>query len=109
MVHPVPPCWPLEATHARLCGIQDTLQLTIGHHRVEGKQVQLKKPLAILHKSPAAGPDGVAYEVVGVIRSKYQCVSHALACYLVCCSCLLTPSRPHNQLQDAPACAYQRA
>jgi hypothetical protein len=68
----------LEATHAYLIGKQETLQLTIGHHRVEGKQVQLKKPLAILHKSPASGPEGVAYEVVGVIRSKYQCVSHAL-------------------------------
>lgn len=58
---------------------QETLQLTIGHHRVEGKQVQLKKPLAILRKSPASGPDGVAYDVVGVIRSKVHFKTRPLA------------------------------
>jgi hypothetical protein len=59
--------------------LQETLQLTIGHHRVDGKLVQLKKPLAILHKAPATGADGVAYEVVGVVRSKYHFKNRPLA------------------------------
>ena len=54
------------------------MQLTIGHHRVDGKQVALPKPLAILQKASAT-PGEVAYEVVGVIRSKYHFKTRPLA------------------------------
>ena len=49
--------------------MQETLQLTVGYHRLEGKLVALKKPLAILRR-PEEGAS--AYEVVGVVRAKYH-------------------------------------
>lgn len=55
------------------------MQLTVGYHRLEGKLVALKKPLAILRKVDAeAGAsaneagEAVEYEVVGVIRAKWH-------------------------------------
>lgn len=50
------------------------MQLTIGHHLLEGKFVQLKKPMAVLDKAAAGGDggDGAAggYRVLGVVRTK---------------------------------------
>jgi Ctf8 len=62
---------------------QDTVYLQIGYHRLEGKQVTLKQPIALLRKSVSnhAGPEGdegaaqqaavPAFHVHGHIRSKY--------------------------------------
>ena len=45
---------------------KDVIELTIGYHKLEGKVVQLKKPLAMLEKEPlekSPGPHAIAYHV----------------------------------------------
>ena len=48
------------------------MQLTIGHHLLEGKFVQLKKPMAVLDKQAEGDGGGVGggYRVLGVVRTK---------------------------------------
>ncbi|KAK9828221.1 hypothetical protein WJX74_004044 [Apatococcus lobatus] len=48
---------------------RDTLQLTIGHHQLSGKLVDLRKPLLVLEKS---SEPQTAYQTIGVIRKKYH-------------------------------------
>lgn len=50
----------------------DVVQLTFGHHQMEGKVVGLKKPLAILD-SANSSPGGASPErkIIGVIKQKY--------------------------------------
>ncbi|KAK9868158.1 hypothetical protein WJX84_002314 [Apatococcus fuscideae] len=47
----------------------DTLQLTIGHHQLTGKLVDLKKPLVVLQK---VSDPHINYQAVGIIRRKYH-------------------------------------
>ena len=68
-----PPCPPSH--HAS----QETLQLTVGYHRLEGKLVLLKKPLAVLRRQEGCEEGEAAYEVVGVVRSKWSFKTRPLA------------------------------
>lgn len=51
---------------------EDVVQLTFGHHQMEGKVVSLKKPLAVLD-SVISSPDESSPErkIIGVIKQKY--------------------------------------
>ena len=53
------------------------MQLTVGYHRLEGKLVALRKPLAILRKTGSEGSS--SFEVVGVARSKWLFKTRPLA------------------------------
>lgn len=57
------------------CGDQASgkASFTIGYHRLEGKEIKLKKPLAILEAADDDGQQGRrTLKVVGVVRRKFH-------------------------------------
>ncbi|CAG9467702.1 unnamed protein product [Pedinophyceae sp. YPF-701] len=46
------------------------VQLTIGHHRLEGSVVQLPKPLLVMAQVLAQQGGATEYDAVGVVRQK---------------------------------------
>ena len=65
---------------ALLMRTQETLQLTVGYHRLEGKLVPLRTPLAILSRhEDEPGAPASAFVVVGIVRSKYLFKNRPLA------------------------------